>query len=593
MGHGNRRGPTGLATWRLMSIRLSIGDIQAMATTIQNQVQQLYVGLLGRAADQGGLNWWVDQVTTGGKTVEDIRASFVTSTEYLSLYPAEQSRADLVIQIYQNLFEREPSQGEVDYWAVTDTRPADELVAAFLQFASVNDQKTITNKVFVANAYTSTVDATNFSKAGAAAAIAGVDGTAKSLTEALTKLENGALPGQVPGLALINAKVAADAGVAAFETSNKAAADALVAKLKKAGGIETDALTDDAAFDEKVAAVVADAESAREDVSEKQTLILEAEARIANIAFENAKAALTPVQQQDAAAYNAAVAADAKAKEGAATAPEKAGVTAALAADTSAAAVAALAGTTAADVYKAYVEGTAAERTALDKKFADVGTYAAFKAAAVKDAAAYDAAAKLATATLKVVPAYKTAQDNKLAADKLVADAKAADVDVAAAKALDDGYKSVTDKAKAALDAIEDFSNANPGVNLANIEAEVVADANGIVKDVFYFADKIVASDDFIIENFAAGDSIVLGNGLTFNSGALSAGNNNALEFFLINSESGVQVVIETAVFGSADIKANATTGIIEASNNAAVITLTGVSADELTVNNGVISHVA
>lgn len=561
-----------------------------MATTIQNQVQQLYVGLLGRAADQGGLNWWVDQVTTGGKTVEDIRASFVTSTEYLSLYPAEQSRADLVIQIYQNLFEREPSQGEVDYWAVTDTRPADELVAAFLQFASVNDQKTITNKVFVANAYTSTVDATNFSKAGAAAAIADVDGTAKSLTDALTKLENGALPGQVPGLALINAKVAADAGVAAFETSNKAAADALVAKLEKAGGVDTNALTDDATFEEKVDAVVADANTARAAVAGgKATLILEAEARIANDAFENVKAALTPVQQQAAAAYNAAVAADAKAKKGAATAPEKAGVIAALTVDDSA--TTALGGKTAAEVYQEYVEGTVAERTALDKKFADVDTYPAFKAAAVKDAAAFDAAAKLVTATENVVPAYKTAQDNKLAADKLVADAKAADVDVAAAKALDDGYKSVTDKAKAALDAIEDFSNANPGVNLANIEAEVVAD--GIVKDVFYFADKIVASDDFIIENFAAGDSIVLGNGLTFNSGALSAGNNNALEFFLINSESGVQVVIETAVFGSADIKADATTGIIEASNNAAVITLTGVSADELTVNNGVISHVA
>jgi len=93
-----------------------------MATTTATQIQQLYVGLLGRAADQGGLNWWADQVTTGGKTLEDVRASFVTSTEYTTTYGAAATRADLVTSIYQNLFERTPSADEVKYWAETDTR---------------------------------------------------------------------------------------------------------------------------------------------------------------------------------------------------------------------------------------------------------------------------------------------------------------------------------------------------------------------------------------------------------------------------------------------------------------------------------------
>ena len=70
-----------------------------MATTTATQVQQLYVGLLGRAADQGGLNWWVDQITTGGRTLEDIRASFVTSTEYTNLYGgANTTRADWLLR---------------------------------------------------------------------------------------------------------------------------------------------------------------------------------------------------------------------------------------------------------------------------------------------------------------------------------------------------------------------------------------------------------------------------------------------------------------------------------------------------------------
>ena len=147
-----------------------------MATTTATQIQQLYVGLLGRAADQGGLNWWADQVTTGGKTLEDVRASFVTSTEYTTTYGAAATRADLVTSIYQNLFERTPSADEVKYWAETDTRPADQLVAAFIEFAGAADQAVINNKTFVAQTYTDTVG-TNFNQAASAQVIADVDVT--------------------------------------------------------------------------------------------------------------------------------------------------------------------------------------------------------------------------------------------------------------------------------------------------------------------------------------------------------------------------------------------------------------------------------
>lgn len=132
----------------------------------------------------------------------------------------------MVTAIYQNLFERTPSAGELNYWVSTDTRPADQLVSAFLEFASTNDQKTIANKVFVAQTYTDAAGTTGFNKAAAAEAIANVDGTATSVSTALINIATGALPSQVPGVALLNAKASAEAAVVTYETANKTAIDA-------------------------------------------------------------------------------------------------------------------------------------------------------------------------------------------------------------------------------------------------------------------------------------------------------------------------------------------------------------------------------
>lgn len=40
--------------------------------TIVNQVSQLYIGILGRAADRAGLEYWVQQVQTGKLTIEGV-----------------------------------------------------------------------------------------------------------------------------------------------------------------------------------------------------------------------------------------------------------------------------------------------------------------------------------------------------------------------------------------------------------------------------------------------------------------------------------------------------------------------------------------
>ena len=192
-----------------------------MATSAQ--VQQLYIALLGRAADKPGLDWWLENINGGERTLEQAAAAFTTSEEFVSTYGSLQG-AELVTAVYSNLFERTPSQEEVTYW-VNDGRPADQLLAAFLAYASPADRTVINNKVFVAEAY-SNATGDDYNLDAAAQIVADVNGTTASITAALNLLENGVLPGNVPGLALIQAQKDA---AAAYVEQQKAAYAALSA----------------------------------------------------------------------------------------------------------------------------------------------------------------------------------------------------------------------------------------------------------------------------------------------------------------------------------------------------------------------------
>lgn len=154
-----------------------------MATSAQ--VQQLYIALLGRAADKPGLDWWLENINGGERTLEQAAAAFTTSEEFVSTYGSLQG-AELVTAVYSNLFERTPSQEEVTYW-VNDGRPADQLLAAFLAYASPADQTVINNKVTVAQYYTEAAGS-DINLEAAAAIIANVDGSAKSVSDALVNL---------------------------------------------------------------------------------------------------------------------------------------------------------------------------------------------------------------------------------------------------------------------------------------------------------------------------------------------------------------------------------------------------------------------
>jgi hypothetical protein len=612
-----------------------------MATTSQ-QVQQLYVAYLGRAADKAGLDYWLSELNTDTPvlTLDDLRANFVNDQpEYAAIYGGLDRTAQ-VTEIYQNLFNRAPDAAGLTYWTTGggSTVSADLLLTAFINGAASADSIAVSNKVFVAQTYTDTAGASYNAEAGASV-IADVDGTAASVSTALTAIANGTLTGQVPGLALINAVDVAVADRVAYETANKTTTDALVAKLaaNATTGTATDGITSTSTFAQKVAAIQTDADNFRLAVSsESDTSVLVTRAATADTTLKATVASLTNAEKTAANTLVAAIAAEATAKTGAATAVEKAAVEAGLTADTTAT-TALAAYTDAADLYSTYVLATAAERTAIDTDFADSTYFATFKAAVVKDAAYADAIKATLAATdaldTNTTTATTTTQVNgitvtgaadatagstnankyvtdlaaKTAADKLVADAQAADANVTAADALTAAYG---DKTAAVTDAKADLTAfTGAGIDLAPLTVDATTGAiTGLTasaaKDVFYFdtnattgvkAALIDASTGSIA--LGDGDSLVLGTALSYNSGALSTGNNNVSEFFLVQNGNDVQLVVETSVFGSSAAVTTAATGAVTTpgatGDNVAVITLTGVTVADLTVANGVISHVA
>jgi len=194
-----------------------------MATT-SAQVQQLYVGLLGRAADKAGLDYWLNQLnaTPATLTLENLRANIVNSQpEYKATF-GSLSRVDTVTKIYNNLFGRAPDAAGLTYWSTGAgaTVNADQLTLAFITGASTADVQALTNKAIVADVYTSTAGA-NFVAADATKIVASVNSTPASVGTALGQLSDGSLSGiAIPAaVAQLKAVDTATAAVTAYQTA--------------------------------------------------------------------------------------------------------------------------------------------------------------------------------------------------------------------------------------------------------------------------------------------------------------------------------------------------------------------------------------
>lgn len=127
-----------------------------MATTLASQVQELYVGYLGRAADKAGLDFWVKAIESGTSTLESVALGFTLSEEYKAQY-AGLTTTQLVAKVYQNVLGRAADADGLAFWAGEVNKgviKAETLVKTMISSLGAIDQLTIDNKVAAANTYT-------------------------------------------------------------------------------------------------------------------------------------------------------------------------------------------------------------------------------------------------------------------------------------------------------------------------------------------------------------------------------------------------------------------------------------------------------
>jgi len=183
-----------------------------MALTIEQQVQQLYIGVLGRAADKAGFDYWVAEVTSGNLTIDQVAASFFDQPETQALYPAGTTNDSFVIAAYDNVFNRAPDVAGGQYWVgqLNAGLGRDVFIEALMNGAVDSasavpptfDLSLLTNQTIAAQYYTDSAAASAalYTAADAASILVPVTANASSIatSEALTDvIASGNVPGEV------------------------------------------------------------------------------------------------------------------------------------------------------------------------------------------------------------------------------------------------------------------------------------------------------------------------------------------------------------------------------------------------------------
>lgn len=107
-------------------------DLAATPEWVNNQLEQMYLDVLGRAPDEAGITYWGDRMAAG-MPLSDVGGWFYGSTEYVAKAGTTEAYVDL---LYRNLLGRNSDQAGLTQWVTQidegEVSPA-QVAAAFLR----------------------------------------------------------------------------------------------------------------------------------------------------------------------------------------------------------------------------------------------------------------------------------------------------------------------------------------------------------------------------------------------------------------------------------------------------------------------------
>ncbi|HZH26719.1 MAG TPA: DUF4214 domain-containing protein [Azospirillaceae bacterium] len=128
--------------------------------TIDRDIQKAYIAFFNRPADPAGLAWWTQKVAEAGGRLDAVINAFSASQEYRDLYFGR-TDAEVVNQLYLNLFGRPAEQGGLKFWTdalAKRTVNVGNIAFAMNQGAQNDDAKVVANRVAVAELFTAALD---------------------------------------------------------------------------------------------------------------------------------------------------------------------------------------------------------------------------------------------------------------------------------------------------------------------------------------------------------------------------------------------------------------------------------------------------
>lgn len=126
-------------------------------STLENQVLNSYIAYYGRPADPAGLTYWAKKLDDEGGSLSSIINAFGVSAEFDERF-GDLSPEDLITNLYQQLFNRDPEEGGFDYWLgqyTSGERTLQNIALALLDGAQNEDLDIVTNRNLTARHFVS------------------------------------------------------------------------------------------------------------------------------------------------------------------------------------------------------------------------------------------------------------------------------------------------------------------------------------------------------------------------------------------------------------------------------------------------------